>query len=251
MNKKVLYGSIFTIAVIILVSFSSAVEMQSIESSTKNDSPLFNIRTNKANEKESTNLTCDFVGKGKSIDIPILNRDIFVINLIKSLKYLMKMDKNEIKKSLTEFMSNQEIWLNAIKKIDEGLFKNFSEFLNNNKTWIKSLNNFDDLNKNIQSQLEKNPKIRDYLSNNYSRGIILETSQTPTDGTCYQCGPTIIQIWKLCLMDYFVVATFFIASFSIIAMILFVDLIIIITLVPLFLLMTIFTPENCPYNPGL
>ena len=251
MNKKIIVGTIIVFFILVCVIFTPIIGFQTAKSNSINASPLFNIRINRANKEESKDLTCDYIGKDETIHIPIPKRDIFKINIIKYLKYLMKMDKDKIKKSLTEFISNKEIWLNEIKKIDEGLFKKFSEFLNNDKTWIEALHNFNDIKTDVQSQLKNNPMIINYMNNNYSKGNNLETDLRTADTSCNDCGPTIIQFGELCLFVYFVAATFFIVAYSIIGFIIFVDLMVIITLVPLFLLMTIFTPDNCPYNPEI
>ncbi len=64
MNNKILIGSIIAVAILIGVSFTSVVGYNSIESDKKL-SPLFNIRTSRAVDKDSKDLSCEYVGKGE------------------------------------------------------------------------------------------------------------------------------------------------------------------------------------------
>ena len=70
MNKKILIGSILSVAILILVSFTSVVGYNSVDSDMK-PSPLFNIRTSRAIDKESQDLSCEYVGKGEEINLLI------------------------------------------------------------------------------------------------------------------------------------------------------------------------------------
>ncbi len=70
MNNKILIGSIIAVAILIGVSFTSVVGYNSIESDKKL-SPLFNIRTSRAVDKDSKDLSCEYVGKGEEINILI------------------------------------------------------------------------------------------------------------------------------------------------------------------------------------
>ncbi|UCF12265.1 MAG: hypothetical protein JSW06_09520 [Thermoplasmatales archaeon] len=74
MNKKILLGSILSVIILILVSFTSVIGYRSVESDVK-VSPLFNIRSSKAIGKESKDITCDYVGKGEEsiLSIPRLD----------------------------------------------------------------------------------------------------------------------------------------------------------------------------------
>ncbi len=97
MSKKLLIGSIIAIIIIVGVSFTSVVGYNGVESNLK-ASPLFNIRTNRAIDEESHDLTYDYVGKGEEIDIPIPKRNITIELISKAIKIISKMDKNELKK---------------------------------------------------------------------------------------------------------------------------------------------------------
>ncbi|UCD14590.1 MAG: hypothetical protein JSW60_04005 [Thermoplasmatales archaeon] len=79
MVKKILIGSIIAVAVLICVSFTSVVGFQSVKSNVK-ASPRFTVRTKRAIDEESKDLTCDYVGKGEEIIIPLPKRnDIAVL----------------------------------------------------------------------------------------------------------------------------------------------------------------------------
>jgi hypothetical protein len=69
MNKKILIGSIIVVTVLIGVSFTSVVGYQSVESDVK-ASPLFTIRSNRAINEESSNLSREYVGKGSTLSFP-------------------------------------------------------------------------------------------------------------------------------------------------------------------------------------
>ncbi len=83
MNNKILIGSIIATAVLIGVSFTSVVGYRIVASEMK-VSPLFNIRTSRAIDKESQDLSCEYVGKGNEINIllPIKNQKAELIDNI-------------------------------------------------------------------------------------------------------------------------------------------------------------------------
>jgi hypothetical protein len=68
MNKKILIGVIISIIVLVGVSFTSVVGYGSVASDV-NESPLFNIRSSRAIDEESGDLSCEYVGK----DIGVLS----------------------------------------------------------------------------------------------------------------------------------------------------------------------------------
>jgi hypothetical protein len=74
MKKKILIGSIIAICILIGVSFTSVVGYRSIDSDV-NASPLFNIRSSRAIDEESEDLTSDYVGKNNDIIIAFPDSD--------------------------------------------------------------------------------------------------------------------------------------------------------------------------------
>jgi hypothetical protein len=73
MNNKILIGSIIVVAILVLMSFTSVVGYNSVESDVK-ISPLFNIRSRRAVDKECKDFTCDYFGKGEEIKISLGKR---------------------------------------------------------------------------------------------------------------------------------------------------------------------------------
>ena len=65
MKTKIILGSIGAVVILILVSFTNVVGIQSTTSRTVNQSPLFNIRTQKAiNQESKPILISHYLGKG-------------------------------------------------------------------------------------------------------------------------------------------------------------------------------------------
>jgi hypothetical protein len=82
MNKKILIGSIIVITVLIGVSLTSVMGYRNIESILK-DSPLFNIRTNRAIGKESQDFIRKYNSEGDILPFPKQDdRTILVQKLI-------------------------------------------------------------------------------------------------------------------------------------------------------------------------
>ncbi len=76
MNKKILLGSIIAVVILVLVSFTSVVGYQTTKSSTiARASPLFSVRTQRAIDKDSRDIACNYVGKGEEINIPLPTRN--------------------------------------------------------------------------------------------------------------------------------------------------------------------------------
>ena len=65
-NKLLTIGSIIAVVVLVLAGLSPVVGFDSVRSSVK-DSPLFSIRSNRAIQKDSNKLMCNYVGKGEEI----------------------------------------------------------------------------------------------------------------------------------------------------------------------------------------
>ena len=102
MNNKILIGSIIAVAILILVSFTSVVGYNSVESDVKS-SPLFNIRSSRAVDKEGKGFTTDYVGKGEESVLSIPKRDIsnlYIKEVIEILKDMDDITYNEVIKRL-------------------------------------------------------------------------------------------------------------------------------------------------------
>jgi hypothetical protein len=90
MNKKIHIGSIVAGAILIGVSFTSVVGYRGVASDVQ-ASPLFNIRSSRAIDEESEELSCEYVGKGDYINLLILNRKDKTILLQNFIERICKM----------------------------------------------------------------------------------------------------------------------------------------------------------------
>ena len=92
MNKKILFGSIIAVVILVLVSFTGVVGYQTTKSTIARASPLFSLRSQRAIDEESKDLTCDYVGKGKEVTIPLPKRGDRTESLQKFIDIIGKMD---------------------------------------------------------------------------------------------------------------------------------------------------------------
>ncbi len=175
MCKKILIGSIIAVAILIGVSFTSVVGYRSVDSDVK-ASPLFNIRSSRAIDEENEDLSCEYIGKGEEINIPIPKRNHYGTPLTQVLNHIKRMDSNDVKRLLEKFMGHREVWmdnLNNIKKDDEA---------------------------DIIDHLRENPLIMNYINN--SR---LKANTGTFDNDCpsfFVLCPTILEIYPgWCLID--------------------------------------------------
>ena len=88
MKKKILIGSIMAIAILIGISFTSAVGYKSVESNV-NNSPLFNIRINRAKGEETKDISFNYITK--EITLPFPKRNNKTILFLLFIKELMLM----------------------------------------------------------------------------------------------------------------------------------------------------------------
>ena len=97
MNNKILIGSIIAVVILLLVSFTGVVGYQTTKSSTiARASPLFSIRTKRAIDEESKDLTCDYVGKGNTMSFPARNSRTALYQ--KVMDRISRMDDNVFNK---------------------------------------------------------------------------------------------------------------------------------------------------------
>ena len=92
MEKKILIGSIISIAFLIGISFTSVVGYQSNYRTITEISPLFNIRANRALDKDSNDLTYSYVGMGEYSILSIPKRDNRIEMVQKIVDTISKMD---------------------------------------------------------------------------------------------------------------------------------------------------------------
>ncbi|MBE3102502.1 MAG: hypothetical protein IMZ47_09590 [Firmicutes bacterium] len=95
MKTKILLGSIGAVAILILVSFTNVIGVQSTTSGSISNSPLFNIRTQKAiNEGSKDTLTSNYLGKGLNA-LPFPLRDNRTALIQKFIERIGRMDDKE------------------------------------------------------------------------------------------------------------------------------------------------------------
>jgi len=152
MNKKILISSIASVAILILVSFTSVVGYNSIESSVK-ESPLFNIRSSRAIDVESKGLRREYVGKGEESILSFPQRD------------------NKIK-LIHNFIDN-------FQKMDDLTFNRFINLIINK---LQYANEFKNVNINeliiYFNQLRNNPE---FIDIDYGINNMKFTMEEPTD----------------------------------------------------------------------
>ena len=93
MEKRILIGSIIAVVILVLVSFTGVVGYQTTKSSTiARASPLFSIRTQRAIDRDSKDLNCEYVGKGEESILSIPKRDNRIDMVQKAIDVISKMD---------------------------------------------------------------------------------------------------------------------------------------------------------------
>jgi len=118
MNKKILIGSIIAVAILVLVSFTGVVGYQTTKSSTiARASPLFTVRSSRAIDEESKDLSCDYVGKGEETSIQFSTSNSRSKQLQKVIDVIGRMDDETFDKfiALVIFRLNQD---DKIKDVD-------------------------------------------------------------------------------------------------------------------------------------
>ncbi len=135
MEKKILIGSIISIAMLIGICFTSVVGYQSVKSDVK-VSPLFNIRTSRAIDVDSKDLNSEYVGKGTESNLSIPSITTRISLLLKAQEQIKNMNKEEIDqlffkaKSLLRY---EEI--NKIPLINDPIIEN-NKRVGNNLTFM-------------------------------------------------------------------------------------------------------------------
>ena len=117
MNKQTIIGiSICAGILILLASFTSVVGYNTIQPKLV-DSPLYAIRTSKANKGETQTIDCKYVGEGKEIPIQIPTRDSKMGLMAKAVRIIKQMDATEI----------EELKLKLEKIYDIGYFEDYND----------------------------------------------------------------------------------------------------------------------------
>ncbi|UCF13426.1 MAG: hypothetical protein JSW06_03995 [Thermoplasmatales archaeon] len=110
MNKKILLGSILSVIILILVSFTSVIGYRSVGSDVK-VSPLFNIRSSKAIGKERKDIDSNYIGMGVENVLSIPKRESETSRTQKAIDIINYMDDKAFSKFVARIifrLKNQE-----------------------------------------------------------------------------------------------------------------------------------------------
>ncbi len=142
MRKDILIGSIIAVVILVLVSFTGVVGYQTTKSSTiAKASPLFSIRSKRAIDEESKDLTCDYVGKGNGIDILLPIKNSKAESLDRFLNIIRTMDDKSFDRFVKIVIANinQNNKINDVEVNDKEIAVMLSQLRDNSEV-IK--NNF-------------------------------------------------------------------------------------------------------------
>ncbi len=145
MDRKIIVGSIITVAILVGVSFTSVVGYSSVKTISVKESPLFNIRTKGAIGEENKELTCNYVGKENTLLIP--KRDDRIVLTKKVIDTIGKMDDETFEKLLSYII----IYAQKDERFNDVSPDEIREIINSFRNSDTSLPMFDaDANHNIQ-----------------------------------------------------------------------------------------------------
>ena len=134
MNKKILIGSIIAVVILVLMSFTGVVGYQTTKSSTiARASPLFSVRSKRAIDEESRDLSCDYIGKGEESILSIPRLDTRRALLIDRIS---RMDDKSYNKLLAQTINYLTI-RNQLKDKNIGKIITSIHYLRNNPEQIK------------------------------------------------------------------------------------------------------------------
>jgi hypothetical protein len=109
-DKKPLIGvSISAVILLVLGSLSNVVGYQSVKSTAISDSPLFSMRTQRANNQQQNILTSQYLGMRNRNLLQFPIRDNRTESLKKAIEYISKMDD----KTFAQFI---EVFLQRIRQ---------------------------------------------------------------------------------------------------------------------------------------
>ena len=125
MSKKIILCCIGAVIIILLASFTSVVgEEQTEYLSNKIDSPLFSIRTRRATNNPNSNIaTSKYVGKGKTLALPLPSITDTQSLYLKAIDKISKMDDASFKEflviALQKLHDSNKIKEEDLPKIEE------------------------------------------------------------------------------------------------------------------------------------
>jgi hypothetical protein len=123
MRKKILIGSVVSVTMFILLSFTSVVGYRSVASDVK-ISPLFTIRTQRTIDKDTGKVSCEYLGMGDDINLLIPNRD----DDLKLIQNLIERIQSMDDETFNEFVT---LIIHRIQQSNE-----FKHFINNDEIFV-------------------------------------------------------------------------------------------------------------------
>lgn len=106
MNRKLMISSIAVAVIIVLISFTSVIGFQTTKSKLIKDSPLFNVRTQRAINKPSKDvMITEYIGKRKTITISFPTKNTTLLLLQKVIDGISTMKDIVFSKFLNETIS--------------------------------------------------------------------------------------------------------------------------------------------------
>jgi len=207
MKGKLLIGSIFTVMIIILVSFVSVVGYQAVKvNNNESSSPLFTIRTQRAIQKVSeNNYISNFIGKNKEIYLGFSN-SISLPTWVEQLVDWIEKNTKLIDKLFENILVNPEL-LNLL--LEQGITRNQILLLKNE---IKQ--NPEVIKTNLMKAIRFNPNIKSWL--NDIRSKIPLGLKPPNTYSFLECTLWLILALPLLLLVLPLALIVFIATLSII-----------------------------------
>jgi len=106
MKKKIIFGSIFAVTILIFLSFTPVIGFQNAKTNPDSaTSPLFSIRNKRAINEKQNYETCSYLGKGKEIEITLPKRNNEKALIQDLIAKINEMDDKSFNKLVINFIT--------------------------------------------------------------------------------------------------------------------------------------------------
>ena len=140
MNKKILLGSIIAVVILVLVSFTGVVGHQTTTNTFARASPLFSVRSKRAIDEASRDLTCNYVGKGREIALLLPKRESRNVLIQKVIDIISKRDDKELNR-LIELVKNKLFYIKSFNENERAKIINIFHHIRNNSQVLTNNDN--------------------------------------------------------------------------------------------------------------
>ncbi|MCK5112792.1 MAG: hypothetical protein KAQ84_04550, partial [Thermoplasmatales archaeon] len=126
------------VVILVLVSFTGVVGYQTTKSSTiAKASPLFSVRTSRAIDEESKDLTCDYVGKGEETTLSFPTSDSRNAQMQRVIDIISRMDDKRFNRfvKLFVYQANNN---NKMKDINNNAIRDALHHIRDNPELLKN-----------------------------------------------------------------------------------------------------------------